>query len=172
MNSRTHHVALCEWSRTSSPVFGWTKALSGPLLITNQGTKAPNCSGVNRFTCSKMSATRRMKRPERQCCVPRTCENSESVCHFHLLQPIQSGLASPSIAWMEVSGVVSAYLRLLQSNNVRPAFTHMPSGCGPIGLSQTLYMRSSGTTLVSDVAKVPLSIRGSIHSRLILSCSS
>lgn len=45
-------VARWVWLRSSSDatVLGWIKALSGPRLITSQGTNAPNCAGVKRFT--------------------------------------------------------------------------------------------------------------------------
>lgn len=47
------HVARCVWflsSSSSSSVLGCTRTLSGPRLVTNQGMKAPNCTGVNRLT--------------------------------------------------------------------------------------------------------------------------
>jgi len=47
------HVALCEWSLPSSSVLGWMSADKGPLLMTSQGIKAPNCSPGGQQESSK-----------------------------------------------------------------------------------------------------------------------
>lgn len=44
------HAVICRWSRNSSSVLGWTRALNGPRCTTSQLTKAPNWWGVKSAT--------------------------------------------------------------------------------------------------------------------------